>query len=52
VNIGDRVSFIAGKRRGRIVGVVHQKAELTATIRDDSNGAWRVGYGLLTKEST
>jgi predicted SprT family Zn-dependent metalloprotease len=52
VNVGDRISFIAGKRRGRIAGVVVQKTEKGAMIKDDSGGSWRVGYGLLTKETT
>lgn len=51
VNVGDRVSFIAGKKRGRIAGVVAQKTEKTAHVKDDSGGRWRVGYGLLTKET-
>lgn len=51
VNVGDRVSFIAGKRRGRIAGAVVQKTEKGAMIKDDSGGSWRVGYGLLTKET-
>jgi len=51
VNVGDRVSFIAGKRRGRIAGTVVQKTEKGAMIKDDSGGTWRAGYGLLTKET-
>jgi hypothetical protein len=51
VNVGDRISFIAGKKRGRLAGVVVQKTEKGAMIRDDSGGSWRVGYGLLTKET-
>jgi predicted SprT family Zn-dependent metalloprotease len=51
VNVGDRISFIAGKRRGRIAGVVVRKTDKGAMIKDDSGGSWRVGYGLLTKET-
>jgi hypothetical protein len=52
VNVGDRVSFLAGKKRGRIAGAVVQKTEKGAMIKDDSGGSWRVGYSLLTKETT
>jgi hypothetical protein len=50
VNVGDRVSFIGGKKRGRITGAVVQKTAKGAMIKDDSGGSWRVGYGLLIKE--
>jgi hypothetical protein len=50
IRIGSRVSFLAGKRKGRIVGTVTERAERTVTVRDDNNGRWRVGYTLLTKE--
>jgi hypothetical protein len=52
VNVGDRVSFIAGKKRGRVVAQVIQKTEKGAIVRNDDGERWRVGYGLLTKETT
>jgi hypothetical protein len=51
VQLGDRVSFAAGKR-GRIVGVVLAKADRTVTVRDDAGSKWRASYALLTKEPT
>jgi hypothetical protein len=50
VSVGDRVSFIGGKKRGRVVGAVVQKTEKGAMIRSDDGGSWRVGYSLLIKE--
>jgi hypothetical protein len=50
--VGDRVSFNAGRKRGKIFGKVTSREERTATIVDDNRGSWRVGYGLLTKEAS
>jgi hypothetical protein len=40
---------MAGKR-GRRVGVILQKTDKGAFIRDDKGDNWRVIYGMLTKE--
>ncbi len=49
VNVGDRISFMGPRKQGRVAGVVTQKTEKAAMIRDDNGGSWRVGYALLVK---